>query len=76
MRDNMRQKRYEEFHYTMNKWLEACDESEGELHKSDDFKIGYIKSLAATMFSKLPKSEREFTLAVLNESTVRKQAKR
>lgn len=62
-------KRFDEFWNTMNSWLEAADECE-DARGTDAFKIGYMKSLAASMFAKLPKREREHVLAVLSESSV------
>lgn len=62
-------KRFNEFWDVMGSWLEsadACTDVRGE----DAFKIGYMKSLAASMFAKLPKSERENIVALLRESSV------
>ena len=62
--DNAAQK-YDQFKIAIDVWATACDEK-----YSDAFKVGYLQSLAATMFAKLPKREREHFLAVLNSSSV------
>lgn len=67
-------KRFNEFWDTMNSWLEAADACT-DVRGEDAFKIGYMKSLAASMFAKLPKSEREHVLAVLSESSVHEARK-
>lgn len=59
--------RHDEFIAALNKWQNACNQKQ---KYSDDFKIGYIKSLAGTMYARLPKHEREFILALLNGSSV------
>lgn len=57
-------KKYEEFKVAVDVWANAVD-------RPDAFKVGYLQSLAATMYAKLPPGEREHFLAVLKYSTAR-----